>query len=282
MTGVVSIRIVCLYHVAGPSPVSFEKKRRPSADLPRLSFAFFIIRPPSILLATTFISYHILPRLSLAALTLPPLQSRRLLPQTAPAPTRMRRSIYLALCLLSASSSEATLLSRTANRIHHAAVKRSARLARDIRSVLSNVLIEQPIIGPDTGNRVYCVANPTVPLQSPTPSGGGNSTGGGNSVIVSSITTGSSSRRPTPTPTSSSGGSPVPTFTSDWKLAEDREGASFFDGWNFWSEAGAFRPSFVGNHSLTPRSSDPTHGTLSYMHQLLYAPDLNVNAHRYR
>jgi len=116
-------------------------------------------------------------------------------------------------------------------------------LARDIRSALSNVLIEQPIIGPDTGNRVYCVANPAgnVPTSS-TP----NSTGGGNGVIVSSITSGSSiSRRPTPT--SSSGGSPVPTLTSDWKLAEVREGASFFDGWDFWS------------------LPDPTHGVVEYL-----------------
>ena len=155
--------------------------------------------------------------------------------------------MYLALCLLSASSSEATLLSRTANRIHHAAVKRSARLARDIRSALNNVLIEQPIIGPDT-NRVYCVANPSGPVQSPTPTGGGNSTSGGNGVIVSSITSGSSSRRPTPT--SSSGGSPVPTPTSDWTLAEDREGASFFDGWDFWDLPGALLPSFVENQPL--------------------------------
>ncbi|KAF9654282.1 glycoside hydrolase family 16 protein [Thelephora ganbajun] len=157
----------------------------------------------------------------------------------------MRPSIYIILCLLSASSSEATLVSRTANRIHHAAVRRSARLARDIRSILSNVLIDQPIIGPDSGNRVYCVANPSGTVHkstssTPTP------TSGGNGVIVSSITSGSSSSR-RPSPTSTSGGGPVSTFTSDWKLAETREGASFFDGWDFWS------------------SSDPTHGIVDYL-----------------
>jgi len=157
----------------------------------------------------------------------------------------MRPSVYVALCLLSASSSGATLISRTANRIHHAAVKRSAKFAKDIRSVLSNVLIEQPIIGPDTGNRIYCVASPQGGIvqnptsSTPTPTGG-------NGVIVSSINSRSSSRRPT----STSGGSPVPTATSDWKLVETREGASFFDGWDFWSLAGALVRSFVGNRSL--------------------------------
>jgi len=218
---------------------------------PRFHFCPVHHTTPSILLATTFISYHILPRLSLAALTLPPLQSRRLSRHRSSANrhrTRMRPPVYLALCLLSASSSEATLISRTANRIHHAAVKRSARLARDIRSVLNNVLIEQPIIGPDTGNRVYCVANPTGPAQNPT-SSTPTPTGGGNGVIVSSISSGSSSsRRPSPTP--SSAGGPVPTPTSDWKLVEDREGASFFDGWDFWDLPGAFFYSFGGNRSL--------------------------------
>lgn len=180
---------------------------------------------------------------------------------------KMRPSIYVALYLLSASSSEATLISRTANRIHHAALKRSARLARDIRSVLSNVLIEQPIIGPDTGNRIYCVANPSDDVQNP------NSPTaiptGGNSVIVSSITLGSS-RRPTPTSTSS-GGTPVPTPTSDWNLVETRAGASFFDGWDFWSLAGAFVRFFVGNRLLTPPDrSHPRYACLFYpsLHQL--------------
>ena len=155
---------------------------------------------------------------------------------------RMRPYIPFALCLLSASSSEATLLSRTANRIHHAAIRRSARLARDIRSVLTNVLIDQPIIGPDT-NRVYCIANPSYPVQSPTPTGGGNSTGGGGGVIVSSLVSGSTSK---PSPTSSGG--PVPTFTSDWTLVETRAGASFFNGWDFWTQPGAFVRLFVENH----------------------------------
>jgi len=160
----------------------------------------------------------------------------------------MRPLVCLAFCLLSASSSEATLFSRAANRIHHAAAKRSASLARDIRSVLNNVLIEQPIIGPETGNRVYCVANPNgqIPLSSPTPTAGGNTTGGGNGIIVSSITSGSSSSR-RPSPTSSSGASPVPTPTSDWTLAETRAGASFFDGWDFWD------------------LPDPTHGIVDYL-----------------
>ncbi|KAF9787022.1 glycoside hydrolase family 16 protein [Thelephora terrestris] len=153
----------------------------------------------------------------------------------------MRPSLYIALCLLSAPSSEATLISRTASRIHHAATKRSARLAKDIRSAFSNVLIDQPIVGPDTGNRVYCVANPadaqnntaTIPADS------------GNPVIVSSIVSGSSLRRPTAT--STSGGSPSPTPTSPWTLVETREGASFFDGWDFWSLA------------------DPTNGDVTFL-----------------
>jgi hypothetical protein len=150
----------------------------------------------------------------------------------------MRPSLYVALCLLSASSSEATLFSRTANRIHHAAAKRSARLARDIRSTFRNVLIEQAI-GPDTGNRVYCVATPGG-AQGPS-SSSTIPAGGGNPIIVSSITSGSSSRRPTPTSTSTTpGGSPTPTVSSPWTLVEVREGASFFDGWDFWSLPGVF------------------------------------------
>jgi len=154
----------------------------------------------------------------------------------------MRPSFYITLCLLSALSSEAALISRTANRIHHAAAKRSSRLARDIRSVFSNVLIEQPII--DTGNRVYCVANspgnPQDPSSTPIP------TNGGNPVIISSISLGSSSSK-RPTPTSTSGGSPSPTPTSPWTLVETLAGTSFFDGWDFWNLA------------------DPTHGTVDYL-----------------
>lgn len=168
----------------------------------------------------------------------------------------MRPLVYVALCLLSTSSSEATLISRTANRIHHAAVKRSAKLAKDIRSVLSNVLIEQPIIGPDAGNRVYCVASPGGIVQNPTSST--PTPTGGNGVIVSSITSGSSSKRPSPT--STSGGGPVPTLTSDWSLVETREGASFFDGWDFWALPGAFVRSFVGNTAYSSRFADPTNG----------------------
>jgi len=113
-------------------------------------------------------------------------------------------------------------------------------LAKDLRSAFSNVLIEQPIVGPDT-NRVYCVANPdnaqnqsaTIPSNS------------GNPVIVSSIVHSSSSKRPTPT--STSGQSPSPTPTSPWALVETREGASFFDGWDFWNLA------------------DPTHGNVNFL-----------------
>jgi len=73
----------------------------------------------------------------------------------------MRFSLYITLCLLSASSSEATLFSRTANRIQHAAAKRSARLARDIRSKFRNVLIEQ-VIFPFSVNFVYFVVSLSV------------------------------------------------------------------------------------------------------------------------
>ena len=51
---------------------------RSESGYPRVLFCSFHHTTSSILLATTFISYHILPRLSLAALTLPPPQSRRL------------------------------------------------------------------------------------------------------------------------------------------------------------------------------------------------------------
>ena len=191
---------------------------------------------------------------------------------------RIHPSVSVALCLLSASSSEATLITRaarTANHIHRAAIKGSARLAKDIRSVLSNVLIEQPIVGPESGNRVYCVANPTDDVQNPTSSTPVPT--GGNGVIVSSITSGSTRR---PSPTSTSGGSPQPTLTSDWKLAETREGASFFDGWDFWSLAGVFVRSFAGNRSLIsahrsyPRYVGPPHRSLCKV-------NLNKNVHRY-
>lgn len=168
----------------------------------------------------------------------------------------MRPLIYIALCLLFALSSEATLVSRTANRIHHAAIKKSSKLARDLRSVLGNVLVDQPIIGPDAGNRVYCVAS--LPGNAGMPS---SSTpfqnGGGNPVIVSSIMmpgSSSSSKPPTPTSTSTStsGGTQSPTPSSAWNLVETRQGASFFDGWNFWSQAGEFSRCFVGSHLLIP------------------------------
>ena len=180
----------------------------------------------------------------------------------------MRPSLYITLCLLSASSSEATLFSRTANRIHHAAVKRSSRLARDIRSVFNNVLIEQPIIASNSGNRVYCVANPPGGVQNPTSTPTAN--GGGNPIIISSMSPGSSnSRRPTPTPTSTptststSGASPVPTATSPWTLVETRAGSSFFDGWDFWSLAGV-SPSFLCWKPLPHPSFSRSHTWCAY------------------
>lgn len=188
----------------------------------------------------------------------------------------MRLSLYIAICLLSASSSEATLFSRTATRIHHAAIKRSARLARDLRYTFNNVLIDQPIIGPDSGNRVYCVANPPANAQNPLSSSTVPS-GGGNPVIVSSITSGSSSRRPTATSTSS-GGSPTPTSNSPWALAETRDGASFFDGWDFWSEAGVFSHlCFFMEIPYSSCSPDPTHGALSPQQFLVFLLRLNYH-----
>ena len=259
--------------------------RQPGTDI-LSSLLLFHHTTPSFLLATTSVSYHTLSRLSLATLALQP---PRLDDFHAPGHRHtghrpdMRPPIYLALCLLSASSSEATLFSRTANRVHHAALRRSAKLAKDIRSVFSNVLIDQPIIGPDT-NRVYCVANPNGPVQNPsvpTPTHGGNSTGGGNPVIVSSVSSGSSSSSKRPTPTSSSAGSPVPTPTSNWKLVETRQGASFFDGWDFWNLPGVFIRSIVGNHLLiAPFRSHPRYASL--LRQLLHLLNLNVHAHRYR
>ena len=79
MTRVVSIPRICLYHVARTT------KSRRSAKRPIALLSFSSYDPP-ILLATTFISYHALPRLSLAALTLQTLQSRR--------PSRPRTSAH--------------------------------------------------------------------------------------------------------------------------------------------------------------------------------------------
>lgn len=216
------------------------------ATLPCLFCSFHNTTRP-VLLAPPFISYQILARLSLVTFTYNHTVSTTFTPQNfgTRKQTRMRPSLYITLCLLSLSPSEATLISRTAHRIHHAAVKRSSRFARDIRSVFSNVLIENPII--DTGNKVYCVVN-TGNGQDPT-SSTMVPTSGGNPVIVSSITSVSSSSKH-PTPTSSSRGSPAPTPTSPWTLVETRAGASFFDGWDFWSLAGVFSRSFVGNHRL--------------------------------
>ena len=149
------------------------------------------------------------------------------------------------LFLLSVSISEATLFSRsaslvstTANRAHHAAIRRSAGLARDIRTALG-FLIEQRAISSPVNRAVYCVANQAVlPVPTVANSSGnhtGHSSGGISATRSGSVTSTSTST--------------TPSASSAWTLTQTYQGNTFFNGWSFWNTA------------------DPTHGIVNYVDQ---------------
>lgn len=155
----------------------------------------------------------------------------------------------LAVCLLSATLSDATLFSHTtsfANRVHHSAVKRSAGLARDIRTAMKGILVEQRA-STNSGSRVFCVANNAASSLS------GSNTG--NTTIVPGPPISSSSGTPanhggssTSTSTSNQPSS-TPSGSSDWALNQTYAGSDFFNGWTFWD------------------TTDPTNGVVDYLSQ---------------
>lgn len=148
------------------------------------------------------------------------------------------------ILLLLASISEATLLSHSAslvsfaaNRVHHAAVKRSASLARDIRTAMKGILVDQPVAS-NANRAVYCVANQAI-SGFPAPS----SSSSNNTVTPNGVP-----QRLNGTHTSASI-LPSATASSGWVLNQSYQGSTFFNGWNFWNTA------------------DPTHGIVNYLDQ---------------
>lgn len=171
--------------------------------------------------------------------------SSRDLEQLHRANSTMRFHESVLLFLLSVSISEATLFSRsaslvstTANRAHHAAIRRSAGLARDIRAALG-FFIEQRAVSSPVNRAVYCVANQAVlPLPAVSNSGGnhtGHSSGGISATRSGSVTSTSTST--------------TPSASSAWTLTQTYQGNTFFNGWSFWNTA------------------DPTHGIVNYVDQ---------------
>ncbi|KAH7914464.1 glycoside hydrolase family 16 protein [Hygrophoropsis aurantiaca] len=143
----------------------------------------------------------------------------------------------LAFLLANVAPSNAGLFSRSthgfniaAHHAHKVAIKHSAGLARDLRVAFRGVLDVQ---SPDSPSQnVYCVS-----------SGGGVTVPIPNSNSSSPSAT-SSAAGSAPT---SSGSSSVPS--SPWKPIAQYEGQSFFNGWEFFTQA------------------DPTHGNVQYVDQ---------------
>ncbi|KAF9458752.1 concanavalin A-like lectin/glucanase domain-containing protein [Collybia nuda] len=161
---------------------------------------------------------------------------------------RFFKSLPLNLVLLATdiSPSSATLVPRSIQRVHDAAVGHTRSLARDLRVAFGGILVSQP--NPPSQHVVYC--RPGRPGGSPaiTNGGAGNTTTtgtpgtpSGSSRPNSGSTTRSSSTRPQPTG--------KPPASSPWKIVQTYEGESFFNGWDF----------FTG--------SDPTHGIVQYVDQ---------------
>ncbi|CAL1696723.1 unnamed protein product [Somion occarium] len=153
---------------------------------------------------------------------------------------------FLLALLINVAPSDANLLARsteTVLRAHKHAVKRSAGLARDLRLAFNGILVEQNKLG---SSRVYCVSSPSdngstlTNGTSPNPSSPAtfapNPTSTGSKGSSSSTTSGAA-------PTGSSSAS------SPWKLSQNFQGNSFFNGWDFFTGA------------------DPTNGQVTYVDQ---------------
>ncbi|KAI0078493.1 hypothetical protein K474DRAFT_1660304 [Panus rudis PR-1116 ss-1] len=156
------------------------------------------------------------------------------------------QTLFLLCLLLSVAPSDANLFARSshsvvsaANRVHKRAVKHSAGLARDLRLALGGILLEQ---NSNVGNaRVYCVSSPN---------GGSSLT---NATTPNNPTSPATASHPTSSgsPASSASGS-SPTngaSASPWKLSQNFQGTSFFDGWDFFTQP------------------DPTNGQVDYVDQ---------------
>ncbi|EIN13246.1 hypothetical protein PUNSTDRAFT_40906 [Punctularia strigosozonata HHB-11173 SS5] len=154
----------------------------------------------------------------------------------------MRAHLPLALAVLAASEAAAadSLFSRTSNglaRAHHAAIRRSAGLARDLRTAFRGLLVEQH--GSTqvdlVSHSVYCVSAP----KSTSPAGNGL-TGGGNGTASaggsSSTAKATSTKKSGASATSTKSGASA-TATSEWKVFQQYQGDDFFNGWTFWDTA---------------------------------------------
>ncbi|KAI0961041.1 hypothetical protein AcV7_000253 [Taiwanofungus camphoratus] len=124
-------------------------------------------------------------------------------------------------------------LVRAVNSAHHKAVKRSTGFLNDLRVAYGGLLVQQP---GDAG-KMYCVSGPS---SGTSPTGVGHGTNGTSATSPEASGT-SSASAPV-----ASGGS---TASSPWKLTQNYEGSSFFNGWSFFTYA------------------DPTGGDVAYVDQ---------------
>jgi len=139
----------------------------------------------------------------------------------------------LLLLLVNAVPSDAGLSESfvsTVNKAHRRALRRSSGLARDLRTALGGLRVEQRSV-----QQMYCVSGSGSGLTA------SNDTGlsGGGVSVPSGTATGTAA---TASSTSSVAASP-------WKLVQGYEGNSFFSGWDFFTQA------------------DPTHGNVQYVDQ---------------
>ncbi|THH06004.1 hypothetical protein EW146_g9746 [Bondarzewia mesenterica] len=156
----------------------------------------------------------------------------------------MRFPIALLLLALGhAIPADASIVKRATDRFHSVALKHSAGLARDIRTVLNGFIVESPKgqVRIGVNQKPYCVSKSST-------SGGSNASSGNGTSNANSPSSGSSSARPSSTSTSS-GASPSAKLSSNWKVAKSYSGNNFFSGWDF----------FTGG--------DPTNGIITYVDQ---------------
>jgi hypothetical protein len=139
----------------------------------------------------------------------------------------MRVHLPLAVAGVALAASDAvaadSLLSRTSgslSRAHHAAIRRSAGLARDLRTAFRGLLVEQHSAQVDvvSSNHVYCVSSP----RSTSPAPGGGLTGANGTVLPSGTgqvptAKATTTKKGSPTATSAGAGATA-TSQSQWKV----------------------------------------------------------------